>query len=47
MDDITEKNNADAVEKELEREQPQKDVLLPLMKSLFSSRRSYILHEAV
>ena len=47
MDDVTEKNNADAVEKELEREQPRKDVLLPLMKSLFSSRRGYILHEAV
>ena len=47
VDDVTEKNTADAVEKVLEREQPRKDVLLPLMTCLCLSWRGYILHEAV
>ena len=43
VDETTEKNYTDAVVKELEKEQPRRDVLLQLMKSLFPSRRSYIL----
>ena len=43
VDETTEKNYTDAVVKELEKEQPRREVLLQLMKSLFPSRRSYIL----
>ena len=46
LDEVTERNTTDAIEKELEKEKPRKDTLMPLMKSLFSSRRNYILHEA-
>lgn len=43
VDETTEKNYTYAVVKELEKEQPRRDVLLQLMKSLFPSRRSYII----
>ena len=46
-DPITDKSNLEAVVKELERELPRKDVILPLMKRLFSSRRHFILNDAV
>ena len=45
-DENSEKINAEAIEKELDKEKPRKEVLLPLMKSTFPARRSYILHEA-
>ena len=47
VDETTEKNHFDAIKKELQKEQPRRDVLLPLMKFLFPSRRNFILHSAI
>lgn len=46
LDMATLQNHMDAVAKELQKTQPRKEVILSLMKSLFPSRRSYILHDA-
>ena len=47
LNPVAENRNTDAVAKELEKQQPRKDIILPLMKSLYSSRRQYILNDAV
>ena len=42
-DETSDKINAEAIS---DKEKPRKEVLLPLTKSTFPARRSYILHEA-
>lgn len=42
-----EKSAYDALRKEMAISKPRKDIFLPLMKSTFSLRRHYILHDAL
>lgn len=46
-DDGTRQQKEDALNKELEKENPRKEVLLALMKETFHGRRQDILHSAV
>ena len=43
-DESTQQEHMQALTKELEKEKPRKDILLPLMKSTFYQRRQYILN---
>ena len=46
VDEVALQRNEQALSKEIERETPRKEVVLPLMKHTFSSRREYILSES-
>ena len=45
-DDVSTSRNIKALEKELEKENPRKDAVLPLMRQTFPTRRQNILSEA-
>ena len=46
IDEVAQTRNMQLLKKELERESPRKDIVLPLMKQLFQSRREYIVSDA-
>ena len=46
LDPAIARNNKDAIDRELEKDQPRKDVILPLMKALFHCRREFILNNS-
>jgi len=46
MDDVFEERNVAALRKEMERENPRKDIILPLLKETFASRRQYIIGDS-
>ena len=43
---LDEKEAFEALRKEMSNNKPRKDIFLPLMKSTFSLRRHYVLHDA-
>ena len=43
-DDVSQHQYMQAISKEIEKDKPRKDILLPLMKSTFGVRREYILN---
>lgn len=46
IDDIEEERNVAALQKEMDRENPRKDIILPLLKETFTSRRQHILGDS-
>ena len=44
-DDVTNARNVNLLQKELERDKPQKETILPLLRHTFVSQRDYILSE--
>lgn len=46
MDDVSEERNVAALRKEMERENPRKDTVLPLLKETFASKRQYIIGDS-
>ena len=43
VDETTQEQHTKAISKEMEKDKPRKEILLPLMKSTFHARRQYIL----
>lgn len=46
MDDVSEERNVAALRKEMERENSRRDIILPLLKETFASRRQYIMGDS-
>ena len=46
IDDVAEERNLAALQKEMDRENPRKDIILPLLKETFASRRQHILGDS-